>query len=224
MANQYTSIRTTMDRIMQHPLLQDITLEQVVDMTVNFMRLMGTPSIFEEKVATLTLADYRATLPTDLYELNQVRFLNEEGMFMFRHASDNFHMSEQLEEVVDLTYKIQGGIIYTTVQEGEIELSYRAIAVDDEGYPLLPDNTSFSRALELFVKKSWFTILFDLGKISGAVLQNTQQEYAFAAGDCQAEFNRLNLDKAESFYNMYSSLLMRKREHQRGFRDLGKRI
>jgi len=61
-------------------------------------------------------------------------------------------------------------MIYTTVKEGTIELSYKAISTDTNGYPLLPDNSSFSRALELFVKKSWFTILFDLGKISSAVL------------------------------------------------------
>ena len=224
MVNQQTSIRTTMDRIMQHPLLQDITLEQVIDMTVNFMRLMGTPSMFEEKVTTLTLVDYRASLPDDFYQINQIRFINEEGMFMFRLSTDSFHMSDQLEEVTDLTYKIQGTLLYTTVKEGTIELSYRAISTDEEGYPLLPDNSSFTRALELFVKKSWFTILFDLGKISPGVLQNTQQEYSFAAGDCQAEFNRLNLDTAESFYNMYSSMLIRKHEYQRGFRELGKRI
>jgi len=102
--------------------------------------------------------------------MNQLRFINEEGMFMFRLSTDSFHMSEQLEEVTDLTYKIQGTFLYTTVKEGTIELSYRAISTDEEGYPLLPDNSSFSRALELFVKKSWFTILFDLGKISPGVL------------------------------------------------------
>jgi hypothetical protein len=42
--------------------------------------------------------------------------------------------------------------------------------LDDEGYPLLPDEPTFLRALELYIKKQWFTILFDMNKISPAVL------------------------------------------------------
>ena len=125
------------------------------------------------------------------------------------------------EEFTDLTYKIQGNIIYTSIKEGEIEVAYLAIATDSEGYPLLPDNSSYTRALELYIKKQWFTILFDLGKIGPAVLQNTQQEYAWAVGDCQSEFNRLSIDKAESFFNSWRTLILRDSEHRTGFRNNG---
>jgi hypothetical protein len=53
----------------------------------------------------------------------------------------------------DLTYKIQGNFIYTSFEEGEIEVSYQAIATDEQGFPLIPDNSSFTRALELYIKK-----------------------------------------------------------------------
>ena len=161
-------------------------------------------------------------LPCDYYQMIQVRKV---GGPAFRYSSDSFHMSECKDncgrELADLTYKIQGNIIYTSIEEGEIELSYEAIATDSEGYPLLPDNSSFTRALELYIKKQWFTILFDLGKISPAVLQNVQQEYAWAVGDCQTEFNRLSIDKAESFYNSWRTLLLRDTEHRTGFRNNG---
>ena len=62
-------------------------------------------------------------------------------------------MSDKTHESSDLTYKIQGRVIYTSIKEGTIEIAYRAIAVDDEGYPLVPDKSSFSRALELYIKK-----------------------------------------------------------------------
>ena len=52
---------------------------------------------------------------------------------------------------------------------------------------MIPENSSFERALELYIKKKVFTVLFDLGKISQVVYNNTQQEYAWAVGDCQNE-------------------------------------
>lgn len=93
---------------------------------------------------------------------------------VFRYSTDNFHMSDVKHESPDYTYKIQGSVIYTSLKEGTIEISYRAIAVDDEGYPLIPDKSSFTRALELYIKKQCFTILFDLGKINQAVYANVQ--------------------------------------------------
>ena len=135
---------------------------------------------------------------------------------IFKYASDTFHMSEN-KEVFDLTYKIQGGYIFTSIKEGTIEISYQAIILDDEGYPVIPDNSKFLRALEAYIKKQWFTILFDMSKLQAPILQNIQQEYAWAVGACESEFQKLSLDKAESFYNSWRTLLPRTREHSRRF-------
>lgn len=132
----------------------------------------------------------------------------------FRYATDTFHMSD-VKSGVDLTYKIQGGYIFTSIKEGTIELSYQAILLDEEGFPLIPDNSKFTRALQAYIKKEWFTILFDLGKLQAAIYQNAQQEYAWAVGACESEFQKMSLDKAESFYNSWSTLIPRRNQHQR---------
>ncbi|MCF0115608.1 MAG: hypothetical protein HUJ56_09655 [Erysipelotrichaceae bacterium] len=217
MAEQYSNIRIILDKIMRHPLLQDVTLETVVDYTVDFMRLVGVPTIFEEKVEKVHICEYRAPLPCDYYQMIQIRRADKHSP-AFRYSTDDFHMSDCKTEYPDLTYKIQGRVIFFSLKDGDVELSYEAIATDSDGFPIIPDNSSFTRALELFIKKQWFTILFDLGKISAAVLQNTQREYAFAVGDCQCEFNRLTIDKAEAFYNSWRTLIIRDTEHKSGFR------
>ncbi len=222
MSEQYTNIRLILDKLLRHPLMQELTIETAVDFTVDFMRIIGTPTIFMEKTEIVEIERYRAMLPCDYYQMIQVRKVDGPA---FRYSSYSFHMSECKDNCdrgfADLTYKIQGNMIYTSIEKGKIELAYEAIATDSEGYPLLPDNSSFTRALELYIKKQWFTTLFDLGKISPAVLQNVQQEYAWAVGDCQTEFNRLSIDKAESFYNSWRTLLLRDTEHRTGFRNNG---
>lgn len=213
MAEQYTNIRLVLDKILRHPLLQDITLETVVDYTVDFMRIVGVPNIFIEKVVQIPIKQYRALLPCDYYQTIQVR--TSQGLPM-TYSTDSFHMNNKGN---NNTYKIQGNIIYTSFETGELEFSYLSIQTDKDGFPVIPDNSSFARALELYIKKQWFTILFDMGKIQPAVLQNTQQEYAWAVGDCQSEFNRLTLDKAEAFYNSWRTLILRDNQHSIGFLD-----
>ena len=102
------------------------------------------------------------------------------------------------------------GIIYTSIKEGTIEIAYQAIILDEEGLPVIPDNSKFIRALEAYIKKQWFTILFDTGTIQGPILQNVQQEYAWAVGACETEYQKMisdfgqdKTDKAIKFFDEY---------------------
>lgn len=219
MAEQQQSIKVIFDKIMRHPLLQDLSIETIVDYSIDFMRIVGVPSMFEEKVEKAEVINYRADLPCDYYQMVQIRALdpNYNILGTFRYSSDSFHMSDTKPEYADYSYKVQGNIIYLSVPNGLIEIAYQAIPIDSDGYPLIPDNSSFTRALEAYIKKQHFTILFDLGKIGNGPLAQVQQDYAWAVGDCQSEFNRLTIDKAESFYNSWRTLIIRSSEHRTGF-------
>lgn len=203
-----------MDKLTRHPLLKDITLEVVVDYAVEFIRIVG--SAYIEKTAKLTIVNYRGQLPCDYYEMNQVR--NNQGYF--RYATDSFHFSEDKPQYSDLTYKIQGNCIFTSVKDGEIEISYKAMNVDEEGYPVILDNSSYERALILYIKLQEFTTLFECGKLDYKVLANTQQQYGFAVGQAQSDIIRPTIDKMESFSNMWASLLDRD-HHNTGFLHQG---
>ena len=225
MVQQLTSIREVMDDLYLHPMLQNIPLETVIRYSIHFMRIMGVPDMFENKVEVIDIKEHRGLLPCDFYNVIQVRNHSNRSGYegVYRYATDTFHLSKDKELLTDLTYKIQGGVIFTSTKCDPIEMSYLAIPTDGEGYPMIPDNSSYIRALKAFIKKEWFTILFDLGKIAPATLQNTQQEYAWAAGDCQTEFNRLTLDKAESFFNNWSELVIRANEHRKHFEGSGRK-
>ena len=219
MAEQYTNIRVVLDKITRHPLLTDITLEAAVDYCVDFMRIVGVPKMFEDKTQKIRLKDYKGILPVDWVETNQIKY---EGTPM-RSSTDTFHMSTNKDGGADRTFVVQGNYIHTTEETGEIEISYKGIATDADGYPMLPDNSNFTRALEQYIKLQYFTILFDLGKISGAVYSNTQQQYAWAVGSCTTDMLRLDLSKAESFFNSFRTLLPRVNEFHNSFKNNGSR-
>ncbi len=211
--SNYINIRQVLDNLLVHPLLQDLSLERVVNYTVDFIRIVGMPPIFEDKIEVVTIRDYRALLPCDFHEMIQVRKLNSNEVFIYN--SDSFLGSTN--KVENNNYKLQGNIIYTSIKDIDLELSYRAMPVDIEGYPLIPDNSSFIKALELYIKKQVFTIQFDLGRITAPVLQNTQQEYSWAVGQCQSDLIRPTVDEMQTITNMWNSLLPNINRHNKGF-------
>lgn len=218
------SIKQILDDITDHPLMKDVTLERVVKHSIDFMRILGVPQIFENKVEKLEVKNHKALLPCDFYQMNQVKLLGNcpERSKMFRYTTDSFHLEDKYHgKSIDLTYMIQNSVIFTSIEDGEIEISYQAVMTDNDGYPLIPDNGSFANALELYIKLKVFTYLFDTGKISQAVYQNTQQEYSWAVGQASNQLKMVTLDQMESLSNIWSNLLIRAREHKYGFINTG---
>lgn len=205
-------------------MMRDIPFETAIEYAVDFIQLMGTPALYEEKTAIIPVKNWRGELPCDFHEMIQVRMAPDSttghhfgSTPVYRYSGYSFHMSDSKPDMGGLTYKIQGMVIFTSTKDTALEIAYRAFAVDEEGYPLLPDNTSFLRGLESYIKLQWFSILYDMGKIPQAVMDRTDREYAWAAGDAQSEFSRLDLDKAETLFNSFATLLPRNNEHWKAF-------
>ena len=216
----YISIKEILSRLLKHPLLQNLSTEAAIQYTLDFISCMGLPNIYADKVTTICIDNFRGILPCDLIAINQVR-LARTGVCL-RAMTDNFNGTHS-EDKGELSFKTQGSVIFTSFKTGDIEISYKAIPTDDGGLPLLPDNPVFLKTLELYIKKEWFTILFDMGKISSAVLQNTQQEYAFKAGQCNNEFMIPSVSEMEAFTRMYNTLIPRVNEFSKSFRHMGDR-
>lgn len=180
------SINVLIDRIYRHPLLKDVSREIIIDSLVDFIRLVGVPSMFTTEEKVLTIKSYKTTLPKSCIKVLSVK--DKEGKAFTPYTSTDSCSSQ-------LKYKVQNNVLYTGIPSGEVKVEYQVIPTDDEGLPMLPDNASFLRAIEAYIKKNYFTILVDLGQLHSSVLQNAQQEYAWAVGDCSSEFKRVTFEE-----------------------------
>ena len=222
---QYTNIRRVLDELHRHPLLSDLTLEQVVSYVVSFIGIFGMPKLYQDKEEVLHIEDFRAKLPCNLISINQIKECKT-GVCL-RSMTDNFMPREHYDRSTgykipqELSFKTQGQVLYVSFKTGDVLVSYKAIPVDKDGFPLLIDNPVFLKTLEAYIKREVFTILFDMGKIAPAVLQNTQQQYAWLAGQLQSEFTIPSISEMESIKNSWCTLLQRTTEFREGFKNNG---
>lgn len=227
---QFISIKEIVSRLLRHPLLQDFNLESAIQYTIDFLHIMGMEDMFVEKEEVVEIKDYRGKLPCDLLQVTAVKNnhtglsmrsttndFKPDGVYDDRHSLGYYTYGE------DATYKTQNQIIFTSFKDGWITVAYRAIAVDDEGYPLVIDNANFLKALELYMKCEQFTILFDQGKIDWRVMEHTEREYAWAVGRCESEFSTPSMAEMESISNSWNTLIQKTTEFDHGFKNLGNR-
>ena len=211
---QYTNIRRIMDELNKHPLLSDITLEQVVSYLVTFINIFGIPKLYQDKETIVKIEQYRGLLPCDLISINQV--MDCKTKLCLRSSTNTFTNCDS-----KYTFRVQGRAIITSLQEGEILVSYKSIPIDEDGFPLLIDNSVFIEALKEYIKKEYFSILFDLGKLNQAVLQHTEQRYAWLAGQLRSEFTIPSVSEMESIKNMWTRPIQNNNEFYTGFKNLG---
>lgn len=242
---QYTNIKRVLDDITDHPLLRDVTLEQAVRHTIRFISLYGFPRMYQDKIDTVRIKDFRGLLPCDLVSIIQVK--DSDTGICLRAMTDTFvpnpiddrNTSKDLLNNVNTpeemyipprkkyeeepSFKTQGRIIFTSFPEGCLEIAYKSIPVDEDGFPLLIDNETYLNALEAYIKVKVFTVKYDTGKIQAGVLSNAQTDYAWAAHQLQSEMTTPSMSEMESITRMLNTMIKPVTHFNNGFKDLGNR-
>ena len=215
---RYTSVRRVLDDLLEHPLLSSLTLEQVVRHTVRFISLHGYPKLYQDRQEEVEIHEFRGLLPCDCIKVVQVKDMQLN--VCMRHITDTFKPPYPSGEPA---FKTENMVIFTTFPEGRVTVAYKAIPVDDDGFPMLIDNEVYLGALEAYIKKQVFTVKFDTGKISAGVLQNAQTDYAVLSHELRNEFTTPSYAEVEAMARQYQTLMPNVRSFDRGFADLGNR-
>lgn len=227
---RYIKLYDVLSRILRHPMLQSVTLEAAIQYTVDFIHIVGVPDMFQDKETILHLHNYRAELPCDLISINQVMDCKTHSAL--RSTTDTFDPDGHEEGRYtlgykgfheELTFKVQNTVIVSNIKEGDIKVSYKSIPVDEDGYPMIMDNPTYLNALELYIKVQVFTILFDMGKIQAAVLQNTQTDYAWKVGQLQSEMTIPSESEMESLSRSWTTLIQSVTDFDNSWKHLGDR-
>lgn len=206
------TIKEVMARVLGHPMLQDVTLEQCVRHTLDFINKVGYPQIYDEKEVEVEINDYRGLLPCDLVSV----ILVKDGCEVMKKNTGYFKKC-----CGNPSYSTKGRYIYTTFKQGKVQVAYRAIPVDQDGFPLIPDLPVFLNALELYIKWRAFVVLFDQQKITPQILQHTEGDYAKAVAQLNSEMALPDYAEMENITNMINQLIPSVHEYSRAFNTLG---
>lgn len=231
---RYITIQEMLSRLLRHPMLQKLNLETVVQYTVDFIGIFGLPDMYEDKETIVEIKQFRGVLPCDLIAINQV--MDTHDGICLRSMTDTFmptrhnlgKKSFSFTSSDERTFKTHNRIIFTSFETGKVKINYKSIPVDDDGFPLIIDNSAYLLALEAYIKVREFTILYDTGefgynKNSNQILQNAQQEYAWRAGQLQSEFSIPSQSEMDSICRMWTTMVQKTTDFDKGYKYLGDR-
>lgn len=129
-------------------------------------------------------------------------------------------------------YFIKPGWIVTNKDKGYVKLAYKAIAVDERGYPLIPDLSSYQEAIYWYVVMKLTFPKFMSGTLGGNskyaqkyAAQNyfyTQQQWNFYRNQAYAEAMMPTADDMENIKNEWNKLIPEMDSRDTFFKNVGK--
>ena len=220
---KHTSIREIIYRVKRHPLMADANFSDMHLDILDAIRSIGAPMVYEPALKYIDIQDNRGVLPDDLFYIDTAEFVyNNQCLAMTYAASKSGGRWNCVSQKAcgiksGLTYSIKRNYIYTDEETGVVKLNYMRLAMDEEGYPLIPDNVSLIRALEAKVKLNHFDIKHDMGEIPNFVISKLQQEYAWYIAQAENSMKMPSIDEMEGIKNALVRIIPNHVAHEEAF-------
>lgn len=161
-----------------------------------------------DNVPILKIQDNQIPLPDDLVHLDGVAYSQDKkgpwipmstatGIFRepkrmhnaqhnsaFKYPTTQSQLFTSSNKIISCTtnkpeYFIKPGWIVTNMNNGYIKLSYKAIATDERGYPLIPDLPSYQEAIYWYVVMKLSFSKFLKGHLGGKGVNNNGNVYNY---------------------------------------------
>lgn len=152
------------------------------------------------------------TSQSQLYTQNGMRFAEKIGV------------QKQIPE-----YFIKPGWLVTNKSKGYIRLAYKAIAVDERGYPLIPDLSSYQEAIYWYVTMKLCFPKWVKGTLGGKgvntgqnIYTYTQQQWNFYRNQAYAEAMMPTADDMQNIKNDWNKLVPEWDANETFFKDINK--
>jgi len=240
---QYKSINTVIENILRDTdYYNEINQSDVTEWAIRAMELIGAPLVYDEEIETITITNYRATLPDNIRELKGVRdhlshqtlvATNDEYiMWLYNQAVDDGSGScdapETLNDEIKMgdkplklfAYRLVNGYIFTNAKEGCIDIKYTKYPLDENGCLLIPDVDRYMLAIEAYIIYKLDKKLARRGVISRHIAQESEQEWLWYVASAHSKIVTPNYDEAEGLKNQIRKMRTDTNAHDYGFKYL----
>ena len=220
------SIKLVADRLMQNPLMKDLNYEFIVDNAIEVLRILGAPALYVTRREGLNVENYRALKPIDMLKIEGIARVDGVDRPIPLTASEDiaqdfFHVGNSLPTRKDPTYSLNSKYINVNFKKGKINVIYKAVATDEECYPLILDDAILLRCVQSYIKWKWFDILNDMDMISDRKLSKAETDYMFNAGQADVRLKIPSADEMETLVNTITQLIPSRTSFSRRFEYLG---
>lgn len=231
---------------------QDLDLSTEIDigMLIEWSaEVLGKINVYQQldtKYDKLKVCNYKVEIPCDLVYLNRVGYNGIQlskvsgGDTYFPTAKPKYNMDPQSVNMNKLaneaflygmsysfnktneTFIMENGWFKTSFKEGELDIQYQSLPVDDEGFPLVPDDESYRDAIFWYIAHKYFYIKSISEDRFWRFYKDAEEKFRYYVNQAGANAMMPDIFTLENIKRNYLQLLPKVNSYDRFFSDLNK--
>jgi hypothetical protein len=121
------------------------------------------------------------------------------------------------------TFTINNNYITFDIKEGKVCMAYYAFPLDDEGFPLIPDDVKYKRAVASYLQMRIDYILWRQEMLSDKVYMKSEEDWRWNVASASSHLKMPELNQMESLRRQLTKMIVRNEDFRTAFSTINAR-
>jgi hypothetical protein len=228
MINGYVSIYNVISKIYRDlDINSEIPETSIVEWSAEALALIGAYSQYDEVSTCLDLTSGKVKLPLGFYKLVDINYQNYPIYWATNTNANNYQCSECKIPVCadaqcNYTFYVNDSYLITNITDDDASVCmvYLSVHVDENGYPMIPDDIYYVKAVTAYVISMIDYQDWRKGKIADKVYQKSEADWEFYVKSARAAGNMPNAAQLENLKNIMTRLTPLRNDYGKGFKNI----
>src|ERR1700751_3802910 len=202
----------------------ELNSNDLVEWVFEGLQLIGAFSQDIDKPECLDICNHETVLPFDFYKLIEISH-NKKPMHWANPGLVHQYGCEGCKVKSCCTendFYITESHIRTSLKEGKICISYLAVPTCEDGYPLVPDDVYFDKALKSYCTYMLDRIEFRKQKLPEVAYRDSEKDWLWYVAAAKGSANMPNTQQLQRLMNVWVRLIPKQDSYNKMFRDIDK--
>lgn len=231
MISGYKSIKTLISKLYRDLNINtELPEDSIIEWVGEGLNLIGAFSQYDSISECLELVNGKVKLPCNFYKLVDITYQNKPMYWSSNSVATNYGCSNcQIPTCnsgsCDNTFYLNNSYLITSLDDNITEgvcIVYLGTPIDNEGYPQIPDDIMYDKALTAYVVMMMDKAEWRKGKISDKIKEDSEFQWNFYVNSARGNANLPNKQQLESLKNIMTRLASRPNMYKTGFKNLSK--
>ena len=203
----------------------EIKYDEVIEWIWDVMSLIGAPQPMIDKITDgrdtmpnpIEIENSRGELPNDLHSVFLAREFDSKMPMICKQSSFLNDMNQTFVGTSQLTYTLNNNYIFTSFEEGQVELHYKAFPTNSLGMPMVPDDIKFIMAVQAFLAERIGFRLYMQDHMTRDKYYKLEEDRNWYMGAAKTKAQIPSIDEMEGIKNRFLRLKIHTDFHDASF-------
>lgn len=182
---------------------------KLIAVSVNGVMAVPASSVFHHLMDNDCCGEVADSYPPELFYDNFGNVYSPQSLPLNIHLATN-----------PPSFTINDNYMTFNVKEGKVCLAYWAFPLDDEGFPLVPDDVKYKRAISSYLQYKMDYIMWRQDLLSDKVYMKSEQDWLWNVASAASHVKTPDMNQMEAMRRQFTKMIVRNQDFRTGFANI----